>query len=217
MMTANLPASAVGLIVVIYWGRVVRLALKIRRRAAHSANVIPPGIGGWITRAIWLPVVCLWICIPLLGPAINGRVWLVRPIYDLPIVGWIAAAVALACLVFTWMCWKRMGKSWRMGIDPAEKTLLIVTGPYAHVRHPIYALSSALMLATVVADPVPLLMVVAVAHLVLLQLEARREERHLAHVHGQPYLDYCATTGRFVPRPRLAQPKSANSRGSADS
>jgi protein-S-isoprenylcysteine O-methyltransferase Ste14 len=115
------------------------------------------------------------------------------------------------------MCWNRMGKSWRMGIDPAEKTSLIVTGAYAHVRHPIYALSSALMLATVAADPAPLLMLVAAAHLLLLQLEARREERHLARVHGQPYLDYCATVGRFFPRGLRGRPRAENSVGSSGS
>ena len=31
-----------------------------------------------------------------------------------------------------------MGRSWRMGIDPAEKTSLVTRGPYRWMRHPIY-------------------------------------------------------------------------------
>ena len=93
-----------------------------------------------------------------------------------------------------------MGKSWRIGIDPAEKNPLIVTGPFARVRHPIYALSSILMLATAAADPAPLMLAVAAIHLSLLQLEARREENHLSRVHGPLYIDYCRATGRFLPR-----------------
>jgi protein-S-isoprenylcysteine O-methyltransferase Ste14 len=106
----------------------------------------------------------------------------------------------LIAFVLTLMCWKKMGKSWRMGVDPGEKTALVVTGPFARVRHPIYALSSVLMLATVAVAPSALMIAVAAAHLLLLQLEARREEKYLASVHGEVYLDYCKKTGRFLPR-----------------
>jgi protein-S-isoprenylcysteine O-methyltransferase Ste14 len=199
MMPSNLPAVLIGLIVAIYWGRVLRLMGKIRRKVAHSANVVPPGALGWFTRALWFPVVFLWILIPLVGPFVQVRFWLLQPLFYLPGLGWVGLVVAAGSLIFTWICWRQMGSSWRMGIDPAEKTSLIVTGPYAYIRHPIYALSSALMLATVAADPAPLMLGVAFVHLVLLQLEARREEQYLARIHGQPYLDYCEKVGRFVP------------------
>jgi protein-S-isoprenylcysteine O-methyltransferase Ste14 len=199
MMPGNLPSVLVGLVVAIYWGRVLRLMGKIRRKAEHSANVVPPGALGWFTRALWFPVVFLWILIPLAGPFVQVRFWLLQPLFNLPGLGWVGLVVAAGSLIFTWICWRQMGSSWRMGIDPAEKTSLIVTGPYAYIRHPIYALSSALMLATVAADPAPLMFGVAFVHLVLLQLEARCEEQYLARVHGQPYLDYCGKVGRFVP------------------
>jgi len=207
-MPSNLPAVLVGLIVATYWGRVLRLMWKIRRKASHSANVVPPGPLGWLTRALWFPVVFLWILIPLVGPFVQVRFWLLWPLFELPGLGWIAFAFAAGSLIFTWICWKQMGSSWRMGIDPAEKTSLIVTGPYAYIRHPIYALSSALMLATAAADPAPLMLAVAVVHLLLLQFEARREEQYLARVHGQPYLDYCEKVGRFVPCRRFVPQSS---------
>ncbi len=152
---------------------------------------------------LWFPVVFLWILIPLISPFIQTRAWILQPIFQLPGLGWIAFAIAALSLIFTWICWNQMGSSWRMGIDPAEKTSLIVTGPYAYLRHPIYALSSALMLATVAADPAPLMIAVAIVHVVLLQFEARREEQYLARVHGQPYLDYCRQVGRFIPYGRF--------------
>jgi protein-S-isoprenylcysteine O-methyltransferase Ste14 len=113
---------------------------------------------------------------------------------------WTAVAVAVGAWVATLVCWKKMGKSWRMGINPAEKTQLIVSGPYAYVRHPIYALSSVLVIASAVAVPTILMICVAVVHCALLQWEARREERYLLGVHGQPYADYVGSVGRFVPR-----------------
>ena len=67
---------------------------------------------------------------------------------------------------------KKIGNRLAMGIDPADKTQLICTGPYAYVRHPIYALSSLLMLMTMVIWPSPVMLAVGVVHLLLLQWEA---------------------------------------------
>ena len=199
-MAATAPAFVVGLILCLYWARVLHLAGKIRRDVGHTANVIPPGRLGCLTRAIWFPVVFLWIAIPLSVSIFSAPPWILRPIIVRPPLSWIALAVALAAFVLTLICWKKMGKSWRMGIDPLEKTALIVTGPFARVRHPIYALSSVLMLATVAVVPAPLMIAVGIVHLILLQIEARREEKYLAAVHGAAYLDYRARTGRFLPK-----------------
>jgi protein-S-isoprenylcysteine O-methyltransferase Ste14 len=199
-MPPNLPSVLVGILLAAYWMRVLHLARKIRREVGHTANVIPPGVFGWITRAIWFPVVFLWIAIPLSVPFIGSPPWILRPLIVSPTLAWIALAVVLTAFILTLICWKKMGKSWRMGVDPSEKTVLIVAGPFAYVRHPIYALSSVLMLATVAAEPSPLMIAVAIVHLVLLQLEARREETYLARLHGRAYLDYCQRVGRFLPR-----------------
>jgi protein-S-isoprenylcysteine O-methyltransferase Ste14 len=87
-----------------------------------------------------------------------------------------------------------------MGIDPTERTQLVFTGPYAYVRHPIYALSSLLAITAMIATPSPLMLAVGLLHVLFLQWEARREERYLVGVHGGPYEDYLYRVGRFVPR-----------------
>ena len=223
-MPVNLPRLLIGILIAAYWARVIHLARKTRRKADHSANIIPPTKWGRITRAIWFPVVILWILIPLSsafplprysssplprysagGP---GRVWnledalalTINPLFDSPSLQIAALAVALFAFILTWICWQKMGKSWRMGIDPNEKNQLITTGPYSRIRHPIYALSSLLMLATALALPSPLLFLVAAIHLTLLQLESRREEKYLINAHGQNYVQYHHRTGRFLPR-----------------
>ena len=87
-----------------------------------------------------------------------------------------------------------------MGIDPGEKTELVITGPYAYVRHPIYALQSLLLLASFVAVPNVLMLVVMLVVMGLLQWEARREEQYLLRTHGAQYEQYLRRVGRFVPR-----------------
>jgi protein-S-isoprenylcysteine O-methyltransferase Ste14 len=95
-----------------------------------------------------------------------------------------------------------------MGIDPGEPTPLLATGPFAYVRHPIYALSAAMMLATVAAVPTPLMIGTGAAHVALLLWESRREERHLLRLHGDAYRSYRARVGAFLPRP-LKSPAGA--------
>src|SRR5437667_354343 len=174
------PGICIGLIVGAYWARVVRLVYK-QRRNKTSANFLPPEPLGRALRLVWYPVVSLWIALPIYS-AFRPRL-----LYHLPALEWIAVALGAAALIATLVCWKRMGKSWRMGIDPHEKTRLIVSGPYAYVRHPIYALSSVLMVASFVAVPTIPMLIVAIVHCGLLQWEARREERYLLSVHGQAY------------------------------
>jgi protein-S-isoprenylcysteine O-methyltransferase Ste14 len=201
-MSLNWAALCIGLIVGAYWARVLKLVLKARRLTGRAANFLPPEPLGRVLRIVWYPTVLTWIVYPILVGIMPDRMRMppLRPLFDVPIVAACAVAVALAALGGSLVCWKRMGKSWRMGIDPSEKTQLVVSGPYAYVRHPIYALSSLLMTASVVAVPTPLMFIVGAVHLFFLQWEARREERHLLASHGDQYRQYLRHVGRFVPR-----------------
>jgi len=195
-----LPALILGLVLSVYWARVMRLAWKIHRQAGHSPNFSPSEpIGKWL-RIAWHPTVAVWIAQPYLVAFMKKLPWTFRPLIRSEALAWPAAAVVVLALAGTMVCWRKMGKSWRMGINPDEKTELIVSGPYAYVRHPIYALSSLLMLASVAIVPSPLMLIACGIHLLLLQLEARREEKYLAIHHGPGYLEYCRRVGRFVPR-----------------
>jgi protein-S-isoprenylcysteine O-methyltransferase Ste14 len=212
----NWPALVVGVAVAAYWWRVTRMAIKMRRKTGRGANFVPTEPLGRALRLLWQPVVWVWIAQPFVAAVMADPPAPLRPLFAQPALQWIAALVAWSAFVATRICWKRMGKSWRMGIDPNERTELVVTGPYALVRHPIYALSSVLMIATVVAVPTPLIIVAAFAHLLLLQWEARREEQHLLRIHGDAYQQYLDSVGRFVPRTsRRYSPAAASASASA--
>ena len=199
-MQCNGPALSIGLIVGFYWARVIKLVFKTRRESGRAANFVPPEPLGRLLRVIWYPTVTAWIVVPLIIAFGRKLPDLLVPLYSNELVTWLAVAIAFAALWGTLICWRKMGRSWRMGIDPGEKTQLVFTGAYAYVRHPIYALSSLLMLASVAAVPAPLMIVVAVIHLCFLQWEARREERYLVQLHGAHYGSYLQHVGRFVPR-----------------
>jgi protein-S-isoprenylcysteine O-methyltransferase Ste14 len=112
-------------------------------------------------------------------------------------VAMVAAGVALAI-------WARrhIGEFWSARVTLKEDHQLILSGPYARVRHPIY---SGLLLAMVgtalfVGEWRALVGValVFVAH----WLKARREEALLAGQFGSAYEEYRKRTGSLLPRLR---------------
>ena len=121
-------------------------------------------------------------------------------------LAWAALGIAIIAFVVTWICWRNMGKSWRMGIDPNEKTQLILSGPYSYVRHPIYGLSQVLVLMTVLIFPSPLMIVVAMIHVLFMQWEVRREDVYLVSAHGEAYARYQENVRRFLPRLKPYRP-----------
>lgn len=190
-----------GLIIGGYWLRVARMARKARQKTGRAANFLPAEPIGRVLRIAWIPVVIVWIAQPFVTASTFPRRSVAAPLAASAWVAWGMVAVAAACLFLSRICWKTMGKNWRMGIDPAERTALVLTGPYRYVRHPIYALSQLMMVSTMAAIPSPLLLAAGALHLLLLQWEARREEAYLVSLHGQDYRDYRSRIGRFIPRP----------------
>jgi len=191
------PALGIGLIVVFYWARVIKLVLKTKRLTGRAANFYPPEALGRILRVVWYPNVAAW--------AIISLIYAFRPFHtihalDIPYLDWAALGVAVVVMYLTLICWRKMGKDWRMGIDPNEKNTLIISGPYALVRHPIYALQCLLAVVSFLAVPNAWMLVVALLQIILLQWEARREEKHMLSVHGDTYGNYMRQVGRFIPR-----------------
>jgi protein-S-isoprenylcysteine O-methyltransferase Ste14 len=196
------PAAIIGLLMAAYWVRVAQMVARTRRTAGRAANFVPPERLGRFLRIVWMPTVLLWIVLPLVAPFVVGLPrWLTPVSFAGDVVmGWIAVGVVAAAFAVTWVCWVKMGTSWRMGIDPHERTKLVFNGPYAYVRHPIYGLSQVLVLATLAALPSPVMLAVTVVHVGLMQWEVRREEKYLVQLHGPAYAEYMKRVGRFLPR-----------------
>ena len=202
-MERDYPLLVVALTISAYWLRVGAMVVRARRKRHHDVGVIPERSA---ERALWLilvPVIACWCALPWLGLTHEHGAFAVpafardTPAYAA--VRWLAAAAAVLCLVLTIQCWRRMGRDWRMDISD-RNTSLITDGLFARVRHPIYAFSIALMIATAIVLPSVPMLVVALAHVVLMNVKARSEEAHLARMHGDAYRRYVERTGRFVPR-----------------
>jgi protein-S-isoprenylcysteine O-methyltransferase Ste14 len=199
----DIPLLIVALTVCAYWLRVGAMVVHARRRRHHDVGMIPERP---VERAMWLvfvPLVLLWCTLPWLGLARESGP-LAPPAFAregvaYPALRWVAALAAVGCLVATVRCWRRMGRHWRMDISDRH-TALITDGPFARVRHPIYAFGIAMMIASAIVLPTAPMLLIAVVHVVWMNVKARNEEAHLARMHGDAYAQYVARTGRFLPR-----------------
>ncbi len=91
------------------------------------------------------------------------------------------------------------------------RKVLTTTGPYAHVRNPIYIANTTMLLGLTVISgllwflPVMLLWCAAVYTFVV-----KREEAHLLDKYGAPYHDFLRSVPRWLPRVNHAAIKGVN-------
>lgn len=173
--------------------------VRQRRQTGDSgwrARSLPGTAGSVDWRAGLLFVVALLVG---LGAPIADLVGL-EPLVDatwLAVAGTVVAAIGV---LLTYAAQVSMGDSWRIGVDPGERTALVTAGAFEIVRNPIF--SAMLVTAVGLAAMVPNVVAVAglVALVVALELQVRGvEEPYLRQVHGDAYTAYEARVGRFAP------------------
>ncbi|MEO8306331.1 MAG: isoprenylcysteine carboxylmethyltransferase family protein [Betaproteobacteria bacterium] len=188
----------------VYWTRVGLMVVRARRNTGDSAGLVPKQPLERLLWVVWVPLVAAWLALPWLALTKTDLLFAVpeaarqQPAYAA--LRWAAAICAVLCLAMTQKCWTRMGRDWRMDVRPDRKAELITDGLFARVRHPIYAFSILLMLCSLAIVPTPPMLLIATAHVVLMNVKARNEERHLAVAHGDTYARYLRESGRFFPR-----------------
>lgn len=92
-----------------------------------------------------------------------------------------------------------MGSSWRIGVDPTERTALVTGGLFGWVRNPIFTAMVTAAVGLAMLAPAILTAASILALVVAVQVQVRWvEEPHLSH--AMPgWLDYARQVGRFVP------------------
>lgn len=191
MYLSNDAALLCAICVSVYWSIVMVKAVLITPKIGKAPNVIPKEALGLFSRLIMLPLILFWIIYPWYAA------WMFPSTY--PIIAGLGGLGCVIALALTIYCWHYMGSSWRIGIDPKEKNILITDGPFSKIRHPIYALSMLLMLSSWLAVQTHAMFIIFCIHWALFTLEAYREEQYLCETHGAAYQAYMAKTCRFFP------------------
>jgi protein-S-isoprenylcysteine O-methyltransferase Ste14 len=184
----------------------VRSAVQYRRTGSAGFRGISgtPAQAGWWGGVLFVVAMMAGLGGPLL--AVLG-VTPVGPPLAVQLLGLVLAGAGFAA---TLAAQTGMGASWRIGVDPAERTDLVTTGVFASVRNPIFSAMVAAQAGVALMVPTWVSLSALVALVAAVQLQVRAvEEPYLLATHGAVYADYAARTGRFVSglgRPAAAPP-----------
>ena len=177
----------------------LRTAVQVRRTGSTGFKGIGgrPGSAEWLAGVGFAGAIVLGFSAPVLD-----LLDVVDPIDGLDGHGAHVggAILAIAGIAGTLVAQMAMGESWRIGVDPQERTRLVTGGPFALVRNPIFSamLPTALGLTLLVPSWVAILGLLGLA--VALEVQVRVvEEPYLLRTHGHEYASYARRVGRFVP------------------
>lgn len=177
----------------------LRTAIQVRRTGSSGVHRLsgPPGSAEWLAGVGFFVALGLGFAAPLL--ALLG---VVEPIgtLDTAALHVAGAALAIAGIVATFLAQLAMGASWRVGVDPEERTALVTDGPFALVRNPIFSAMLPATLGLVLLVPSWIALLAFAGLLAAIELQVRAvEEPYLLRTHGTAYADYAMRVGRFAP------------------
>jgi protein-S-isoprenylcysteine O-methyltransferase Ste14 len=117
-----------------------------------------------------------------------------------PWQAWLGAAVFAGVLWLFYRTHKDLGRNWSVTLEVREQHVLVTSGVYSRVRHPMYlafwlwALAQALLLPNWIAGLAGL-----VGFGTLFFLRIGREEQMMSEAFGEEYRRYAARTARVLP------------------
>lgn len=192
-----LAARAVFLLHTVWWGMYL-LGIATRRASADpdpSPAAEAPRTAPLSRIAVGIHSALIVALYPLLWVATDG---------PQDFAGTVGVRKALSAVVLLlgagligWTTWSFRSYRLRAQLDPGHQ--LATSGPFAHVRHPIYLAFVLLGVGSALWAPTPPLVAVAIGLAVVGDWRARAEEVLLVGAFGAAYRDYMTRTARLVP------------------
>lgn len=124
------------------------------------------------------------------------------PLFKPPLwLAWTGAIIVVLAGVLNGTSRRALGAYWAPGVAYRKDHQIVTTGPYAFVRHPMYASYLLYAVGCIVVGGCGIVVTSCAALLVTAYLRRiRREERLLMRVRAQQYHSYINSTGALFPR-----------------
>lgn len=187
-------------------------------RVYYQSKVLPEGKGTTVTGTQWhsLPG-----AIGALITIVFGLAYIFFPsalswsYFGIPAwLRWAGALVLYAGILLLWRAHYYLGKSFHSLVVQKEDQDFVHSGPYRHVRHPIYTayvlsyVGGGLLAASWVLTFLP-----GSLFALMIALRVREEEQAMVDRFGEPYEAYMSRTARFVPALHPSGHRSHRSEG----
>ena len=161
---------------------------SVSRRVDGSVMMTTIRIGGLL----------LWLS-PLLYLMHPG--WMAWSTAGLPGCGrWLGVGMGVTCVGLIYWLFRSIGS----GITPTSATrenhVLVTSGPYRWVRHPLYTVGSSFIVSFGIVADNWFIAGLGVLAFVLMAVRTPAEEANLIAKFGDEYRIYMERTGRFLPR-----------------
>lgn len=148
-------------------------------RLAFITSIVAIGLAPFLVAAGWIEVL----------DALRHRA-----------LQWTGLGVATTGIAATFWAQLEMGRSWRVGVDPEERTELVTSGMFGLVRNPIFSTMGITALGVVLLVPTVIGIVGFLVLLGALEAQVRAvEEPYLRSIHGSAFEAYEREVGRFLP------------------
>ncbi len=198
--------TAVFVSAMLYWSGVIIHAYRIRKHIGLSPNLEPRGLKERLLWLGWFFVILGWIGQPIMMKDYgDSSLFFMMDFLFHPPGILVGMALILLGYMGTLWCYTALGKSWRIGINKNEKTVLVKHGPYHFVRHPIYLFQVIILMGVICLLPTLLSFIILFVHFFCAMVKALDEESYLLSIHGSEYHKYLSQTGRFFPKWRSIQ------------
>lgn len=122
--------------------------------------------------------------------------------FDLPVADWLRwVGVALGVLSLPFLAWVHyiLDKHWDVSLSLRKDHVLVTSGPYRRIRHPMYTVHIVYFFAWVLISANLLLLINYLLTILLITLRIPKEEQMLLEKFGEEYCTYMKRTGRLLP------------------
>jgi len=121
---------------------------------------------------------------------------------------WAVVGMAIAGAGLALHAWARatLARGWSSIVTPPAGAPLMQAGPYAYIRHPLYAAILLLAAGTLAAHPSRATLAAGMGFAVGIALKRRAEDRALEQRFGDAWRAYAARVPALVPRLSRARP-----------
>jgi protein-S-isoprenylcysteine O-methyltransferase Ste14 len=127
---------------------------------------------------------------------LNYRIWFLNPFSFRQVISWILLILSVYVVITGYILLKRKGKS---TINFENTSVLVKSGIYGFIRHPLYLSIFLLGTGVMLKDPGPVQLLLGAINLVAIWITAKIEEMEMIEKFGDEYLIYIKETKMFIP------------------